>query len=84
MNSLNYFMRDCIQDDILRKTCLHAVSKKPEASTGPTSSSHLLAAVDLDVIQALDTPSIRDVPGGTISFVFEKCSKTALDDIVDE
>lgn len=28
--------------------------------------------------------SIRDVPGGTISFLFEKLSQTKLDDFVEE
>ena len=44
----------------------------------------LLASVDLENIVAMDekqsTPSVQDVPGGAISFVFEKIS-TSLGDV---
>ena len=41
-----------------------------------------MSAVDLDNIVAMDetkqTLSVRDVPGGTISFLFEKTSISTL------
>ena len=45
----------------------------------------LLASVDLENIKAMEQPllSVRDVPGGTISFLFEKISTTSLDDSDD-
>jgi DNA repair and recombination protein RAD54B len=54
-----------------------------------SSKSVLLSGIDMDA-QAMDTQpmdnsqSIRDFPGGTISFLFEKCSKAELDGIVDK
>jgi len=45
----------------------------------------ILSAVDIEAIRAMDKQrSVRDVPGGTISFLFEKCSKTILDNSDDE
>ena len=47
----------------------------------------LLTSVDLENIVAMDEkrplPSVRDVPGGTVSFLFEKISTTSLDDVGD-
>lgn len=47
----------------------------------------LLTSVDLENIAAMDEkqtlPSVRDVPGGTVSFLFEKTSRTNLDDAGD-
>lgn len=47
----------------------------------------LLASVDLENIVAMDEKqpllSVRDVPGGTVSFLFEKISTTSLDDVGD-
>jgi DNA repair and recombination protein RAD54B len=71
--------RDYVQDPVLRKL-LHApvsTANKPLAR-----STSLLEAVDIDNILAMDEdrPEVgaRDVPGGTISFLFERSSTTAL------
>lgn len=48
--------------------------------------SRLGSSVDLENVVAMDEnqplPSVRDVPGGTISFLFEKIS-TSLDNVGD-
>jgi len=45
----------------------------------------IFSAVDIEAIRAMDKQqSVRNVPGGTISFLFEKCSKTVLDNSDDE
>lgn len=47
----------------------------------------LLASVDIENIVAMDEKqpllSVQDVPGGTVSFLFEKISTTSLDDVGD-
>jgi DNA repair and recombination protein RAD54B len=73
-----------IQDDILRKI----VSISTDGISSETGNTHLetiLSAVDIDAIRAMDKErSVRDVPGGTISFLFEKCSKTVLSNLDGE
>ena len=49
-----------------------------------TDGSRLLSGIDVDAPPMDISQTIRDFPGGTISFIFEKCSKAKLDDIVDE
>jgi DNA repair and recombination protein RAD54B len=73
-----------IQDDILRK--IVSISTNGTSSkAGNTPLETIFSAVDIETIRAMDKQrSVRDVPGGTISFLFEKCSKTLLDDSDDE
>lgn len=56
---------------------------KPQSRVGS-----LLASADLENVVAMDGNqpllSVRDVPGGTVSFLFEKISKTSLDDVDDK
>lgn len=67
-----------IQDDILRKTVFMSTDGI-SSKAGGTQLETILSAVDIDAIRAMDRQqSVRDVPGGTISFLFEKCSKTVL------
>ncbi|KAF9529285.1 P-loop containing nucleoside triphosphate hydrolase protein [Crepidotus variabilis] len=67
--------RESVQDDILRKSCTNGDAR----SKSIESSDTLLDRIDLDSIQSLDVPPIQDVPGGTISFVFEKLSSSTKD-----
>jgi DNA repair and recombination protein RAD54B len=73
-----------IQDDILRK--IVSISTNGISSeAGNTQLETILSAVDIEAIRAMDKQrSVRDVPGGTISFLFEKCSKTVLANSDDE
>ncbi|KAL4080204.1 P-loop containing nucleoside triphosphate hydrolase protein [Scleroderma yunnanense] len=74
-----------IQDDVLRRLLRFAVQENDEldleADTEGSRLDKLLAASDLDNIMAIDeaTPSVSDVPGGTISFLFEKISNSSID-----
>ena len=49
--------------------------------------SHLLATMDLTNMErenrARNGLTVHDVPGGTISFIFEKCSRNTLDEEAD-
>jgi DNA repair and recombination protein RAD54B len=70
-----------IQDDILRKI----VSISTNGNSSKASNTQLetiFSAVDIGEMDK--QRSVRDVPGGTISFLFEKCSKTVLDNSDDE
>ena len=69
-----------IQDDILRK--IVSISTNGISSEAGNTQ---LETIDIEAIRVMDKQrSVRDVPGGTISFLFEKCSKTVLDNSDDE
>ncbi|KAF8813639.1 hypothetical protein BYT27DRAFT_7334698 [Phlegmacium glaucopus] len=73
-----------IQDDILRKI-VSVSTDGNSAKAGDTQLETILSAVDIDAIRAMDKQrSVRDVPGGTIAFLFEKCSETVLVNSEDE
>ncbi|TFK44573.1 P-loop containing nucleoside triphosphate hydrolase protein [Crucibulum laeve] len=75
INCLTAIARDQVQDDVLRKL-IFAIKEGHNSQ----SDSSLLSSVDLNNITAMDeTCSVRDVPDGSISFLFEKSSKTGLD-----
>jgi len=70
---------DNIHDATLHHLVLSSVSDDKEVLAQPKSRLELLfSAVDLDVITAMDEAtqplSARDIPGGTILFLFEKTS----------
>jgi DNA repair and recombination protein RAD54B len=86
INCLRSLTSDSIHDDILRHLVLPSVSEPKETGISRPKSrlDSLLSAVDLDNIAAMDettkTLSARDVPGGTISFLFEKMSVSTLNE----
>jgi len=66
-------VRDSIHDDSLRK-----VSSLADAI--PTHQPNdLLSSINLDRIQAMEPTHIQDVPGGTVSYLFEKRSMVNLE-----
>ncbi|KAK7472895.1 helicase [Stygiomarasmius scandens] len=77
INCLKKEANEEVQDLILRKL-LHSRESKSSCneSTNQTQLQRILAAVDMDAIAELDGLSVRDVPGGTISFLFQKSSFT--------
>jgi DNA repair and recombination protein RAD54B len=86
INCLRPTARDDIHDDILRKLVyVPETDSNNDRATAPQPSRlhSLLSAIDIDNISSMDTDlpiiSVRDTPGGTISFLFERGSKTALD-----
>lgn len=86
INGLRRVADGGIQDNVLRRL-LHCAAPTGgdesdlEENTAGSRLNKLLAASDLDNIMAVDgaPPSVRDVPGGTISFLFEKVSNSNLD-----
>jgi DNA repair and recombination protein RAD54B len=78
INCLRPSVGSHIQDDILRKI-VSMSTNGISSGAGNTQSETILSAVDIETIR-----SVRDVPGGTISFLFEKSSKTVLDNSDDE
>jgi len=81
INCLRSLTSDNIHDDILRHLVLPS-AKEPEETQPKSRLDSILSAVDLDNIVAMDETkqslSVRDVPGGTISFLFEKTSISTL------
>lgn len=75
INCLKTTAADEVKDDVLR-VILHDCGPKPKSFSsiqGDSKMSRLLEAVDINNIGALDKVlSVTDVPGGTVSFLFEK------------
>lgn len=81
--------RDNVPDDILRKLLYSKPEPSKTVKAPPKSRVEaLLAAVDMDNVSAFEDDegrlSVGDVPGGTISFLFEKSSVTKLDATVQD
>jgi DNA repair and recombination protein RAD54B len=76
INCLRQDAAERVQDDILRKLLIQPSSSHDRQVGNPSKSrlSSLLDAVDLDNISRLESPevTVKDVPGGTVSFLFEK------------
>ncbi|KAF8070293.1 P-loop containing nucleoside triphosphate hydrolase protein [Lyophyllum atratum] len=82
INCLRPSTRDDIQDDILRKLIdFHKTPAKDSILPSPKSRlDRLLSAVDLqNVTAASRVLTVHDVPGGTISYLFQKSSTTAFE-----
>ncbi|KAH7915224.1 P-loop containing nucleoside triphosphate hydrolase protein [Hygrophoropsis aurantiaca] len=88
IDCLRSLARDDVHDDILRRL-LHNVAPDQDeiddetVSTPKSRLDSLLSAVDLDNVTAMSEEkprlTVRDVPGGTISFLFEKSSTSKMD-----
>ena len=78
--------RDDVHDDILRKLIFEPQAETDKAKPPPPKPKSridsLLSAIDLENLSGLDEDvprlGVHDVPGGTISFLFEKSSKSAI------
>jgi len=66
-----------VQDDILRRIVAS------RSLTEPAEKMSLLDSVNIDRIQAMTKQSIGDVAGGSVSFIFERCSQSEVNDNVD-
>jgi len=89
INCLRKDAGEHVHDDILRS--LISLSSSPhgqqlDPADGPSKSRilSLLNAVDLDNISRLEDLSIQDVPGGTVSFLFEKRTSKSNDEDENE
>ena len=56
--------------------------ERPKGGPAQSRVSSLLEATDLDAVLEATRPPlpVEDVPGGAVSFLFERTSKTTLDD----
>jgi DNA repair and recombination protein RAD54B len=78
-----------VQDGILRSLLFRSSSshKQQVAPVEGSSTSRILSlldTVDLDDISRLEDLTIKDVPGGTVSFLFEKGTSISRDKVEDE
>lgn len=63
-----------VKDDLLRQMLfVRLKTDLPNTMTG-TKTDQILAAVDLDNLAKMEAPTARTVPGGTVSFLFERSS----------
>ncbi|KAE9401638.1 hypothetical protein BT96DRAFT_964962 [Gymnopus androsaceus JB14] len=68
-----------IKDDFLRQM-LYVKPKKDSLNLAGTKTDQILAAVDLDNLAEIEGLTARTVPGGTVSFLFERsCSIATVD-----
>lgn len=83
INGLHPTARDLVKDDILRRL-LFFQEELPETPVAENQSrlNSLLSAVDLEnLADEVQSVSVRDVPGGTASFIFERSSKVLVESI---
>ncbi|KAG6813679.1 hypothetical protein H0H92_008527 [Tricholoma furcatifolium] len=80
INCLRSSTRDEVQDDVLRKLIdFHETMSKDSSSRENSRIEKLLSSIDLHNITALDKClKTQEVPGGTISFIFQKSSISAV------
>jgi DNA repair and recombination protein RAD54B len=73
INCLRLSAMDDIQDDVLRKLAQLPNAKGDALHHTKSRLDQLLSAVDLGSIEARDDVlTVHDVPGGSISFLFQK------------
>lgn len=78
INTLQRAGQDEIYDEVLRELCHNYEANAEELAM---STTDLLTTIDLDNIEKMDESySVKQVPGGTISFVFEKKSQPTIPD----
>ncbi|KZT04627.1 uncharacterized protein LAESUDRAFT_727800 [Laetiporus sulphureus 93-53] len=81
INCLKPNAQEIIRDGILSDLLYSRPKEKRESSAIPQSRVEaLLEAVDLENIMTVPDLTVDEVPGGTISFLFERGSNTPLDD----
>ncbi|KAG6878549.1 hypothetical protein C0993_004448 [Termitomyces sp. T159_Od127] len=80
INCLRPITKDDIQDDALRKLIdIHGPSTTNDTFVPKSRVDTILDAIDLQNIAAWDKClTTHDVPGGTISYIFQKSSTTTL------
>jgi DNA repair and recombination protein RAD54B len=91
INCMRASAQDSVQDQILRKLLhrppvesVESDSTRGGKSVPQSRATSILAATDLDNILAMDEENalltVREVPEGTVSYLFEKSSAVALAD----
>lgn len=91
INCLRSDAGERVHDGILRSLLFRSSSSQKQADpVDPVDGSSksrilsLLDAVELDNISRPEDRSIKDVPGGTVSFLFEKGTSIPTDEVGDE
>ena len=92
INCLRPDAAERVHDDTLRKLLFQSLSShgRPEGQVGNSPKNRLsllLDAVDLDNISRMGTSpdlTVNDVPGGTVSFLFEKGTSMSKNEDEDE
>ena len=84
INCLRISASDEIQDDILRKLVdFHEPNERNVSESHPQARlDTLLSAVDIENIAAMDRVlTVRDVPEGSVAFLFQRSSAKILGDL---
>jgi DNA repair and recombination protein RAD54B len=89
INCLRPNASERVHDNILRSLLFrsspsHKQQVDPVDGSSKSRILSLLDAADLDNISPLEDLSIKDVPGGTVSFLFEKGTSITRDEVEDE
>jgi DNA repair and recombination protein RAD54B len=86
INCLRPDASERVHDDMLR-SLLYRSSSSHKQQVDPADGSSksriisLLDAVDLDNVSGLEDLTVMDVPGGTVSFLFEKGTSMSRDEV---
>ena len=82
INCLKQNAREAVQDDILSQMLYVRPSSKPPPAASQSRLERLLDAIDLETVMAKSAPdpTVDVVPGGTVSFLFERGSQAVVDD----
>lgn len=88
INCLRSDAGERVHDGILRSLLFRLSSSQKQVDSVDGSSKSrilsLLDAVDLDNNSRPEDRTIKDVPGGTVSFLFEKGTSISTDGVEDE
>lgn len=90
INCLKPTGRDDVEDDILRRLIYKpddgSKARTPDTGKNKTRVKSLLDAVELDAVLEVTAPplAVEDIPGGSVSFLFERTSKTTLDECQED
>ncbi|EPT02698.1 hypothetical protein FOMPIDRAFT_1160247 [Fomitopsis schrenkii] len=86
INCLKRNAREAIQDDVLSKMLYVRPSPKQASAASQSRLERLLDAIDLETVMAESEPdpTVDAVPGGTVSFLFERGLKDVVDDAEEE
>ena len=75
-----------VHDDILRRLLFQSSSshKQQVDPVDGSSKSRILSLLDTVDLDSIEDLTIKDVPGGTVSFLFEKGPSMSRDGVEDE
>ena len=82
INCLKRNAREAVQDEILSEMLYVRPPSKPASAASQSRLERLLDAIDLETVMAESAPdpTVNAVPGGTVSFLFERGSKAMVDE----